>query len=116
VNRGILFTIDGLIALMFIILSIVIFTTNTTDNTEQYLITEKISDLLITSQKLEITSLNTLEENYNKLIPKEGYIKINNKFKKINTNNSKDKKVISQAITYINSSNNEIYIEIGVYY
>jgi hypothetical protein len=118
-KKGILFTFDGLLALIFIAILIGVFSTNLTANNikqlEKIQINQKISDLLITSQYLEIDDLYTLEKNYKKLFNKQpGYIKINNKIKNINA--SIKNQLITQSITYINSSNKEIYIEIGVYY
>jgi len=119
-NRGLFFTIDGLFALIFISLLIFSFnmstTTNTNNDLEKIIITSKISDLLITSQILEIENLKELENNYNKMFENKGYININSKIKEINTKTINEKQLISQSIKYINSSNKEIYIEIGVYY
>jgi hypothetical protein len=91
-------------------------TTNTNNDLEKIIITSKISDLLITSQILEIENLKELENNYNKMFENKGYININSKIKEINTKTINEKQLISQSIKYINSSNKEIYIEIGVYY
>ncbi len=118
-NKGIIFTIDGIIALTFIALFSMILFVPTYDNTkeiEKILINNRISDLLITAQLLEIENSNILEQKFQLLLEdKSGFIIINNK--KIEINNSHEKtRLISQNIRYINSSNKEIYIEIGVYY
>jgi len=120
-GKGIFFTIDGLFALMFIILLVFVFNNHTSINKpikdlERIKITNKVSDLLLTSQILMIEDVMVLEKNYEKLIEKNGYIIINNTEKQIILNNSKGKEVISQSIKYINGSNKVIYIEIGVYY
>lgn len=118
-NKGVLFTIDGLLAIIFIAILIFIFSIGTSNNYSKQIQTientQKISDLLITTQYLEITNILELEENYIKLFKnKKGYIIINNMEKKVG-NTSKTQNLISQSIRYINSSNKEIYIEIGVY-
>lgn len=119
-NKGIVFTLDALIALFFVaILSLVFFLNISYDfkSFEKIILTNQISDLLITSQLLEIEQINELEANYIKLFEnKKGYLIINNQKKEINSKNSQKHKILSQNIRYINSSNKEIYIEIGVYY
>jgi len=118
-NKGIVFTIDALIAIMFVaLLGIILFIPigENTQEVEKTLINNKISDLLTTSQLLEIENLEELKENYIKLFEnKKGYVKINTKKLEINKE-SKNRNLITQNIKYINSSNKEIYIEIGVYY
>lgn len=91
-------------------------TTNTDKDLEKIIITSRISDLLITSQLLEIDNLKDLEKNYNKLFENKGYVKIDSKLKEINSKSKNENQLISQSIKYINSSNKVIYIEIGVYY
>jgi len=116
VNKGIMFTIDAIIALLFVGIMGFILQVPNIESAEKILINNRISDLLITSQKLEIDSIEQLEENYKLLFPTtEGYIIINSKKKEINKKNNKYR-IISQNIKYINSSNKEIYIEIGVKY
>ncbi|MCK9293008.1 MAG: hypothetical protein WCY27_01960 [archaeon] len=119
-NRGLFFTIDGLFALIFITILLFSFNMSTTTNTdkdlEKIIITSRISDLLITSQLLEIDNLKDLEKNYNKLFENKGYVKIDSKLKEINSKSKNENQLISQSIKYINSSNKVIYIEIGVYY
>ncbi|MDD4049506.1 MAG: hypothetical protein PHX47_00685 [Candidatus ainarchaeum sp.] len=115
-NKGILFTIDAIIALLFVGLMGLILQVPNIESAEKILINNRISDLLITSQRLEIDSIDKLEENYIKIFDKkEGYIIINSDKKEINKNSNKYR-IISQNIKYINSSNKEIYIEIGVKY
>lgn len=118
-NKGVLFTIDGLIALLFVSMLIIILNTPVVDNTkesEKILINNRISDLLITSQILEIENPCEIENNFKKLFEnKKGYILLNNEKIEINKEYKKYRK-ISKNIKYINSSNKEIYIEIGVYY
>jgi hypothetical protein len=117
-NKGIVFTIDAVLALLFIILLSVTLHFQIYQNTkevETILINNRISDLLITAQHLEINNIEILENNYKQLFENTpGYIKINNNKKVINKNNKT--KLITQNIKYINSSNKEIYIEVGVYY
>jgi len=119
-TKGIVFTIDAILALTFVaILSLVLFVpiNDNTQEVEKIIINNKISDLLITTQILEINQINTLENNYKKLFnTRKGYIQINNEKIEINKQNLKTPKLITQNIRYINSSNKEIYIEIGVYY
>jgi len=116
VNKGIMFTIDAIIALLFVGIMGFILQVPNIESAEKILINNRISDLLITSQKLEIDSIEQLEENYKLLLQTtEGYIIINSKKKEINKKNNKYR-IISQNIKYINSSNKEIYIEIGVKY
>jgi hypothetical protein len=104
-----MFTIDAIIALLFVGIMGLILQVPNIESAEKILINNRISDLLITSQKLEIDSIEQLEENYKLLFPTtEGYIEINKKNNKY--------RIISQNIKYINSSNKEIYIEIGVKY
>jgi len=116
VNKGIFFTIDGLFALLFIGILIVSFNGyKQTNNLDEIMISQKIGDLLISSQQLQITNMDILTKNYQKLINKDGYIKINNNTRYIGTRKYKYNSLISQDITYINSFNHKIYIEIGVY-
>ena len=115
-NRGIFFTIDGLFALLFIGILIISFNGyQQTNNLDKLIISQKIGDLLITSQQLQTTNINILVKNYEKLINKDGYVKINNQIKYIDSRKYKYNSLISQDITYINSFNYKIHIEIGVY-
>lgn len=118
-NKGVFFTIDALIALMFIGLLGIILFIPIYDNTKEFeinLINNRISDLLITSQLLEINDIKKIEENYIKLFNKKpGYIILDTKKIEINKNKEHSRK-ISQNTRYFNSSNKEIYIEIGVYH
>ena len=115
-NKGIFFTIDGLFALLFIGILIISFSGyQQQNNLDKLMISQKIGDLLITTQQLQIININTLAKNYEKLINKDGYIKINNQIKYIGSRKYKYNSLISQDITYINSFNYKIYIEIGVY-
>jgi hypothetical protein len=119
-NKGLLFTIDAILALLFIIILLIILSLPILENTkdvEKILINNRISDLLITSQLLEINEVLELEKNYLQLFGKKsGYITINSKKIEINSENKIKTRLISQNIRYINSSNKQIYIEIGVYY
>lgn len=115
-NKGIIFTIDGLFALLLIGILIVSFSGyKQTNNLDEIMVSQKIGDLLITSQQLQIKNINTLTRNYKELINKDGYVKINNQIKYIGSRRYKYNSLISQGITYINSFNHKIYIEIGVY-
>lgn len=117
-HKGVIFTIDAILALLFVILLSITLYFSISDNTkdiEKILINNRISDLLITAQHLEINNLQVLEKNYQNLFENyPGYIKINNNKKIINKNNKTN--LITQNIKYINSSNKEIYIEVGVYH
>ncbi len=119
-NKGILFTIDAIFAMVFIIVLMVIFTIPNLENSkdiEKIIINNRISDLLITCQILEINESLELEKNYLKLFQdKSGYIIINSERIEINIKEKVRNRQISQNIRYINSSNKQIYIEIGVYY
>ena len=115
-SRAIVFTIDALIALLFVGIMGLILHLPATEPVDKILINNRISDLLITSQKLEINNISDIEQNYKSLLgEKPGYVIINSKRKEINNKKYKTN-IISQNIKYINSSNKEIYIEIGVYY
>ncbi len=117
-NKAQMFVVDGLFALIFLSLLILVFPGSRTDISEkniELLRQQKIGDLLVTSQYLKISGIDVLEKNYLLLFPETpGYIRINNKRKEIG-NNIGYKKVMSNSIKYINNSNNKIYIEIGVY-
>lgn len=117
--KGQIFTIDGLFALVFCVLFLIIFTIDTQSNKKtniELLKLQKINDLLITAQYLNIQEINALEKNYLILFPNTcGYVKINNNVKEINCTNSIKKTLLSNSIKYINNSNHKIYIEIGVY-
>ncbi len=117
-NKGIIFTIDALLALLFISLLFLMSTPSNKelDYFEEYQVSQIIGDLLITSQIQDIENINQIKQNYTKLLGnREGYIKINNTQITTGTKNKLKNKLISQRITYINISNKEIYIEIGVY-
>ena len=117
-NKGIVFTIDAILALLFISLLLLIGITSNKelDDFEKYQVNQIIGDLLITSQILGIENINEVEQNYTKLLGnREGYIKINNDQIRTGIKNKLKSELISQRITYINISNKEIYIEIGAY-
>lgn len=77
----------------------------------------KTNDLLLTSQILEINDITMLKRNYQQLFSNyNGYIKINNKIEYIKNTDLKKENLFVNSIKYINSSNNDIYIEIGIYY
>jgi hypothetical protein len=119
-NKGVLFTIDGIIALAIIILASVIISTNqlSDDNNSlaEFAIAEKINDILVTAQLLQINSNLELVNNYNQLFKSQaGYVKLNSTITKIGAAN-KNQRLISNSIKYINKSGQEIYIEVGVYY
>jgi len=117
-RKGIIFTIDGLLALTFIgILVIVLGSQANTTEIEKYQTNKLIGDLLITSQELSIDNTFDLEINYHKLFgEKKGYIIVNKDKIEINKEDNTKTKLITQRINYINISNYEIYIEVGVYY
>ncbi|HOZ35361.1 MAG TPA: hypothetical protein PLK55_00040 [archaeon] len=119
-NNGQIFVIDGIFALIFASLLIVMAQTlnssSLTENNIELLKMQKINDLLITSQYLKIDNLEALENNYLLLFPiTSGYIIINNNRKEINSFKTEKTKILSNSIKYINNSNNKIYIEVGVY-
>lgn len=116
--KGIIFTIDGLLALTFIGLLLIVFQAQPIENDmEKYEINKLIGDLLITSQELSIDDAREVEKNYYKLFGgKKGYIIVNNNKIEINKDDDTKTQLISQRINYINISNHEIYIEVGVYY
>jgi hypothetical protein len=77
----------------------------------------KTNDLLLTSQILEIKESSILKYNFQQLFSNyNGYIKINNKTEQIKNTDLKKENLFVNSIKYINSSNNDIYIEIGIYY
>lgn len=119
-NKGQIFVVDGLLALVFASLLILtiqsIGSVNFAKNNVELLKMQKINDLLITAQFLKIDDLETLERNYVLLFTSTpGYIKINNNRKEINKSGKEKTTTFSNSIKYINNSNNKIYIEIGVY-
>lgn len=119
-NKGIVFSLDSIFALIIISMLFFVFfsvTTNEIEELTNLYVSQKISDLLITSQFLEIDYLSQLEDNYNKLLPNvPGYIKINSSQRYLHFSKSNSyKKLISQNITYVNSFGKEVYLEIGVY-
>ncbi len=117
--KGQIFSIDGIFALLFCAFFILVF--NLSDSQEQennldLIKIQKINDLLITSQHLQIDNINILEQNFVSLFPNTcGYIKINHTQKEINCQNATKIKLLSNSIKYINNSNHNVYIEIGVY-
>jgi len=126
VNKGFVLIIDSIFALILIISLIFILKENyiynnynDIDDITEIIITQKINDILLSCQKLNIEDLKILKKNYLKLFPNnKAYIKINNNKLIINENlkNTSKTRLISNSIKYIKSSNKEIYIEIGVYY
>lgn len=119
-NKGQIFVVDGLLALVFASLLILtiqsIGSVNFAKNNVALLKMQKINDLLITAQYLKIDDLETLERNFVWLFTSTpGYIKINNERKEINKSGKEKTTTISNSIKYINNSDNKIYIEIGVY-
>lgn len=119
-NKGQTFIVDGLFALIFVALLILVFQslyqTKIAKENNELLKIQKINDLLITAQYLKIDDMEELEKNYCSLFLKTpGYIKINNYKKEINPENGEKKQILSNSTKYINNSNNKIYIEIGVY-
>jgi hypothetical protein len=119
-NKGFVYTIDCLIALMMVsVLILFVFDYNeeTDIDYEEIILSNKIKDLLITTKYLEIKDVEQLSNNFKKLIPnRSGYVKINNNYKYIKSKNNNNKEIISNSITYINSSNKKLYVEIGIYY
>lgn len=119
-NKGIVFTIDALLSLLFIALLSLVFFLGVLSNSkdiEKIIINNQISDLLITTQHLEIKDIQELKDNYLLLFKeRKGYLIIDNQKIEINNKNNYKTRIISQNIKYINSSNEEIYIEVGVYY
>jgi len=116
--KGFLFTIDGLLALLFIVLatSTILDTSTNEKNLQEFEISENINDLLMTSQIIEIDSMSELTNNYNQMFGNyAGYVKINENMQTIG-NTSKSENLISNSIRYVNKLGQEIYIEIGVYY
>ena len=117
--KGQLLSLYGLFAILFCALFILIFniyTSKELENNVDLIKIQKINDLLITSQYLRIESFEVLEQNYILLFPNTcGYIKINNTKKEINCTNITKTKLLSNSIKYINNSNHNVYIEIGVY-
>ena len=117
-KTGIIFTIDGLLALAFIGILILVMQGQTpTTNTTELETNKLIGDLLVTSRELSINTINELETNYLKLFGnRKGYIIVNDSKIEINANDNTKTKLISQRINYINISNHKIHIEVGVYY
>jgi len=117
-QKGIIFTIDGLLALTFIgILIIVLHGEPIENDMNKYQTNKLIGDLLITSQELSIDNVADLEINYHKLFgERRGYIQVNSNRIEVNREDLTKTKLMTQRINYINISNYEIYIEVGVYY
>jgi uncharacterized protein YoxC len=116
-NKGFVFIIDVVIALVMIILLINIYSVKNNNYKEYEIVTtvQQINDLLITSQILELNE-NEIVENAKKLFnSRRASITINNKITNINPNFKYSEK-ISNSIRYINSSNKEIYIEVTIFY
>jgi len=116
--RGQIFSVDGLFALIFCALFLIVFTIREDRGLEtnvDLLKIQKINDLLITAQHLKINSVDLLEKNYKMLFPNNcGYIKIDSDYKEIKCHNFRKTKMLSNSIKYINNSNHNVYIEIGV--
>jgi hypothetical protein len=115
-KKGFVFIMDVVIALIMSTLLINLITTNTDyKNYERIMTSQQINDLLLTSQQLDLTE-NEVIENANKLFKnRKVEITINNKTTTINEK-TKGFEKISNSIKYINSSNKEIYIEVIIFY
>ena len=121
-SNGFLFSLDIIFALiLFALILMLFFPQNQTENYLNDLIefdlALKTNDLLLTAQILEINKINVLKINYQKLFSNyNGYIKINDNTEIIKNTDLKKEDLFVNSIKYINSSNNYIYIEIGIYY
>lgn len=121
-DKGFFFSIDIIFAIIIFTLFLLLF--YYPDPTEETLtdllifdISLKTNDLLLTSQILEIKEINILRNNFQEIFTNyDGYIKINNKTEHIKNTDLKKENLFVNSIKYINSSNNDIYIEIGIYY
>lgn len=116
------FTTDIIFALIIFALFLLLFyypspTDETLTDLLVFDLSLKTNDLLLTSQILEINDITMLKRNYQQLFSNyNGYIKINNKIEYIKNTDLKKENLFVNSIKYINSSNNDIYIEIGIYY
>lgn len=121
-DKGFFFSIDIIFAIIIFTLFLILFYyPNTTEEKLTDLlifdISLKTNDLLLTSQILEIKEINILRNNFQEIFTNyDGYIKINNKTEHIKNTDLKKENLFVNSIKYINSSNNDIYIEIGIYY
>lgn len=121
-DKGFFFSIDIIFAIIIFTLFLLLFYyPNTTEEKLTDLlifdISLKTNDLLLTSQILEIKEINILRNNFQEIFSNyNGYIKINNKTEHIKNTDLKKENLFVNSIKYINSSNNDIYIEIGIYY
>jgi hypothetical protein len=115
-NKGFVFVVDVLLMLVFTGLLIsIVPTSNVYKNYEEIMITQQISDILLTTQQQEIKTPEIIT-NISKLFKnRKVLLKINNKTHEINPKLRFSRK-ISNSITYINSYNKEIYIEVIVFY
>ncbi|MDD3244638.1 MAG: hypothetical protein PHU47_00640 [Candidatus ainarchaeum sp.] len=120
-KNGFVFSLDLILAITIFTLLIILFYFGENKNYEEDLIlldiTLKTNDLLLTAQILEIDQIVVLKKNYQELFSNyDGYLKINNQIAIINNTEYQKNNFFINSIKYINSSNNEIYIEIGIYY
>ena len=120
-KKGFVFSLDLILAITIFTLLIILFYFGENKNYEEDLIlldiTLKTNDLLLTAQILEIDQIVVLKKNYQELFSNyDGYLKINNQITIINNTEYQKNNLFINSIKYINSSNNEIYIEIGIYY
>ncbi len=117
-NKGFVLVVDVMIALIMLILLINITTYSETNDYKEYekiMITQQINDLLITSQQLNLEEKEIVKNAEALFENRQLTLTINNKKTNINQNIGYSEKT-SNSITYINSSNKEIYMEIVVYY
>ena len=120
-KKGFVFSLDLILAITIFTLLIILFYFGENNNYEEDLIlldiALKTNDLLLTAQILEIDQIVVLKKNYQELFSNyDGYLKINNQIAIINNTEYQKNNLFINSIKYINSSNNEIYIEIGIYY
>lgn len=120
-KKGFVFSLDLILAITIFTLLIILFYFGENNNYEEDLIlldiALKTNDLLLTAQILEIDQIVVLKKNYQELFSNyDGYLKINNQITIINNTEYQKNNLFINSIKYINSSNNEIYIEIGIYY
>jgi len=121
-KNGFFFSIDIIFAIIIFTLFLLLFyypapTEETLTDLLVFDLSLKTNDLLLTSQILEIKESSVLKYNFQQLFSNyNGYIKINNKTEHIKNTDLKKENLFVNSIKYINSSNNDIYIEIGIYY
>lgn len=120
-KKGFVFSLDLILAITIFTLLIILFYFGEPENYDTDLIlfdiALKTNDLLLTAQILEIDQIVVLKKNYQELFSNyDGYLKINNHRSIINNTKHQKNNLFINSIKYINSSNNEIYIEIGIYY